>query len=98
MADLLLVERLAAVGRLWGKAKLFHPNIATRAIDWDGALVEAVAKTREARSKEDFRAAVDGLLAALGDPQTFSWAPRNTPRRRSPGGRRPASVTTTSLR
>jgi hypothetical protein len=74
MADLLEVERLAAVGRLWGKAKLFHPNIATRAIDWDGALVEAVAKTREARWPEDFRAAVDGLLAALGDPQTFSWA------------------------
>jgi C-terminal processing protease CtpA/Prc len=73
MADLLEVERLAAVGRLWGKAKLFHPNIATRAIDWDGALVEAVAKTREARSREDFRAAVDGLLAALGDPQTVSW-------------------------
>jgi hypothetical protein len=69
MADL-QVARLAAIGRLWGAAKLFHPNIATRAIDWDGALVAALAKTREARSPDDFRAAVDGLLAALGDPQT----------------------------
>lgn len=97
MADLLQVERLAAVGRLWGKAKLFHPHLATRAIDWDGALIEALAKTREARSKEDFRAAVDGLLTALGDPQTFSWAPRN-PSRRQPRAPRPPPATTASSR
>jgi hypothetical protein len=64
------VARLSALGRLWAKVKLFHPYLATRDIDWDAALVSALPKVRSAETAEQYRAAVDEMLAALGDPET----------------------------
>src|SRR5256885_1347172 len=66
------VARLSALGRLWAKVKLFHPYLATRDIDWDAALVSALPKVRSAETAEQYRAAVDEMLAALGDPETHT--------------------------
>ena len=38
-AEAARVERLAGLGRLWGALQLFHPAVATQAIDWDAELV-----------------------------------------------------------
>jgi len=66
------VARLSALGRLWAKVKLFHPYLATRDIDWDAALVSALPKVRSAATAEQYRAAVDEMLEALGDPETHA--------------------------
>jgi hypothetical protein len=53
-----------------GKAKLFHPYLATRDIDWYAALIGALPQVRSAKTSEEYRAAIDAMLAALGDPET----------------------------
>ncbi|HYG63300.1 MAG TPA: S41 family peptidase [Thermoanaerobaculia bacterium] len=64
------IERLTHVGKLWGMVRYLHPYIAYKEIDWDAALVAAVPEIREAKTREEYRAAVEGMLAALGDPDT----------------------------
>ena len=71
-ADKTRIERLAALGRLWGAVNYFHPFLAYKEIDWDAALIAAIPKVSAAKSTEEYRAAIDGLLATLGDPATFT--------------------------
>src|SRR5215470_19741416 len=71
-ADKTRIERLAALGRLWGVINYFHPFLAYKEIDWDAALIAAIPKVGAAKSTEEYRAAIDGLLATLGDPATFT--------------------------
>ncbi|HEX5715620.1 MAG TPA: hypothetical protein VF179_05635, partial [Thermoanaerobaculia bacterium] len=63
-------DRLARVGKLWGTVRYLHPYLAYKEIDWDAALVTALPRVREARTPEEYRAAVQGMLDALGDPVT----------------------------
>ena len=65
-----VAERLAAVGRLWGEIKYFHPYLAYKDIDWDGALVRAVPQVKAARTPSQYRHAIGELLQALNDPAT----------------------------
>src|SRR5688500_6694373 len=69
-ADKERTERLARVGRLWGTVRYFHPHLAYKDIDWDAALVKALPKVTAARTDEEYAAAVQGMLDALGDPAT----------------------------
>lgn len=68
--DSLCVARLAGLGRLWAAAKYFHPWLAWREVDWDAALVAAVPRVIAARDAGEYRAAVQQMLDALGDPAT----------------------------
>ena len=63
-------DRLARVGKLWGMVRYLHPWVAYKDVDWDAALVAALPKVREAKTTEEYRAAVESLLGALGDPLT----------------------------
>jgi C-terminal processing protease CtpA/Prc len=64
-------NRLAELARLWGYVKYHHPSLAYRAgVDWDAALVTAIPRVRQARSREEFRSAIEGMLATLEDPLT----------------------------
>ena len=64
-------SRLAALARVWGHAKYFHPHLDGRApIDWDSALIETIPLVRAARSTQEFRASIQFLLEKLGDPVT----------------------------
>jgi len=64
------LDRLAQVGRLWGTVRYLHPYLLYRDIDWDAALVAALPRVEAAKSPEEYAAAVQGMLAALGDPVT----------------------------
>lgn len=65
------INRLIGLCTLWGHVKYFHPSLAYRAdIDWDAALVETIPKVRNAKSRIDYAAALQGLLDNLGDPVT----------------------------
>jgi C-terminal processing protease CtpA/Prc len=62
--------RLAALGRLWGAIKFFHPYLAYKEIDWDGAVVKAIPQVKAARTPDEYRAALSNLLQVLNDPAT----------------------------
>ena len=64
------IERLVSLGTLWGAIKLFHPYLAYKDMDWDGALVEAIPKVQAAETSEAYAAAVQGMLDVLEDPTT----------------------------
>lgn len=81
------IERLARVAKLWGKVRYLHPYLAYREdLDWDAALVAALPKIREAKTTEEYRAAVSGLLASLGDPATRVAATPKVPDAKPPAG------------
>ena len=60
------VERLAALGQVWGLLKYFHPGVATGTIDWDSALVATVPRVRTAWTASGFDDAIRSLLDAAG--------------------------------
>lgn len=64
------IDRLVHVSKLWGTVRYLHPWLASKDIDWDAALVAAIPRVRAAKTVDDYRAAVQGLLDALGDPVT----------------------------
>lgn len=69
-SDAVRVERLVGLAKVWAAVKYFHPYLAYREIDWDKALVEAIPKVRTAGTVSAYEAAVNQMLAALGDPST----------------------------
>jgi Peptidase family S41 len=67
-ADSLSTSRLAALGRLWGVVKYFHPAFLSRSINWDSAAVVAVPRVIAAETPNEYAAAIDDMLRAIGDP------------------------------
>lgn len=63
-------DRVLGLARVWAKAKFFHPHLAYKDIDWDGALVAAIPEVEAAASDGAFREAVQWMLARIGDPLT----------------------------
>ena len=63
-------RRLSDLAKVWGAVKFFHPFPAYREIDWDRALIETIPKVNQAKSPEEYAAAIDSMFAALGDGQT----------------------------
>jgi C-terminal processing protease CtpA/Prc len=64
------IDRLVHLAKLWGTVRYFHPYLAYRDVDWDAAAVAAIPQVRAARTEGDYRQAVAGMLAVLGDPAT----------------------------
>jgi C-terminal processing protease CtpA/Prc len=69
-AEEVRVQRLAALGRAWGHVRYAHPALATRDIDWDQALFDAIPRVDAARNDAEFRDALSRMLAVLHDPAT----------------------------
>jgi C-terminal processing protease CtpA/Prc len=69
------VERLTHLAKLWGTVRYLHPYLAYKEIDWDAALIQAIPKVRSAATPEQYAAAVQTMLAALGDPVTRVESP-----------------------
>jgi C-terminal processing protease CtpA/Prc len=91
------IERLARLAKLWGTVRYFHPYLAYKDLDWDAAAVAAIPKVRAAKSVEEYRAAVSGMLATLGDPATFvepmATSPAPAPAKPAPAAPGTASAT-----
>lgn len=64
------LQRLAALGKLWGQVRYRHPWMLSRRIDWDAAFSAAVLKVEAARGDDEYAAAVQSMLDALEDPAT----------------------------
>ena len=60
------VERLAALGQVWGFLKYYHPGVARGTIHWDSAAVDAVPRVKAARTNAELDAVIGSLLDAAG--------------------------------
>jgi C-terminal processing protease CtpA/Prc len=69
-AQTLAIERVAATMRLWGAIRFFHPYLAYRPIDWNGALISALPLIEKSQSNDEFARAITAMLGTLGDPET----------------------------
>jgi C-terminal processing protease CtpA/Prc len=69
------VDRVVGLARVWAKVKFFHPYLAYKDIDWDGAFVAALPKVEAATTEAQYRAALAGLVAVLHDPVTHVVEP-----------------------
>src|SRR5258708_3170761 len=63
-------ERLAAAAKLWAYVKYCHPAATATGVDWDGGVRGATARILDAKSDQEFAAAVSEMLAVLKDPMT----------------------------
>lgn len=64
------IERLSGLFRLWGIVKFFHPYVVRGVVDWDAPLLKAIPKVEAAKTGDEFRAAVESMMAELQDPAT----------------------------
>lgn len=69
-AEKVRVERLVGLAKVWGTVKYFHPFLAYREIDWDQALIETIPQVNRAKTPQEYSAAINSMLAALGDKIT----------------------------
>jgi C-terminal processing protease CtpA/Prc len=77
--DSVRVRRLCNVAQVWGEIRYKHPWLAYQDIDWDSALVAALPGIEAAPDSVAYARAVQGMLAALGDPATHVESPRSSP-------------------
>ena len=78
-------DSLVKLCEVWSSVKFFNPRLMQGELDWDGALVRAIPRVREAQTSEQRALAIGSMLAELSDPLSRVFR-GNTPR---PG---PASV------
>ncbi len=69
-SDAFRTESLVELCKVWSEVKFSDPRLLYREVDWDGALVRAIPKVREARTQEQRAQAIGSMLAALSDPVT----------------------------
>lgn len=72
-------ESLVKLCKVWSEVKFHDPRLMLREVDWDGALVRAIPKVREAQTNEQAAQAIGAMLAELSDPVTRVFR-RNAPR------------------
>lgn len=61
-----LTTRLAALGRVWGLTKYFHPDVTAGRVDWDAALLTAIPRVSAARTKATLNDELLRLMRAAG--------------------------------
>ena len=65
-----VLDRLEALGRLWGVVRWFHPRLAAGTNTWDDATAQAVEALLADDGARDFASIVRELLGVLDDPST----------------------------
>lgn len=75
--EALRVERRVQLVKLWGAVRFRHPYAFSKPAEWDAAFIAALPKVEAAQDAAAYAAAVQSMLAALGDPATY--VERETP-------------------
>jgi hypothetical protein len=65
--DLDQTTRLAALGKVWGLLKYYHPEVAKGEIDVDALLVNAIPGVKAAVDYDSFNQEIDNLIQQAGD-------------------------------
>ena len=59
-------SRLAALAKVWGVLKYYHPKVATGEIDWDKVLVDSIDKIKNAATREEFNEEINNIIKKAG--------------------------------
>ncbi|RXM49368.1 S41 family peptidase [Flavobacterium sp. YO12] len=59
-------EKLAAVCKVWGFLKYYHPKAAGGELNWDNQLLETLPKIEKAQTKEEFSLVLENWIDNLG--------------------------------
>ncbi|MBZ4034261.1 PDZ domain-containing protein [Flavobacterium sp. 17A] len=64
-------HKLAAVCKIWGFLKYYHPNVARGDFNWDKQLKDILPKIEKAKTKEEFSLTITNWIDSLGTvPET----------------------------
>jgi carboxyl-terminal processing protease len=67
--------RLAALGKVWGLLKYYHPEVAKGEIDWDAVLIAAIPAVKAAQDYDSFNQEIDDLIVEAGDVAVKDYNP-----------------------
>jgi C-terminal processing protease CtpA/Prc len=73
------MARLVGLAEVWLEARVAHPAMLRGTIDLDAAAVAAIPKVEAARTKQEYAAAIAGMLAVFADPATRVEDPAAAP-------------------
>jgi hypothetical protein len=74
------VTRLAALAKVWGFLKYYHPEVARGIIDWDEMLIYFIGKAESANSRGQFNQVLNLLIQNAGNVN-FLNDPRPIPKK-----------------
>ena len=60
-------QKLAAICKVWGFLKYYHPNVADGSTNWDEQLFQILPKVEEAQSAEAFSSVLENWIVSLGE-------------------------------
>ncbi|KAF2507714.1 peptidase S41 [Flavobacterium zhairuonense] len=60
-------QKLAAVCKVWGFLKYYHPNVADGSKNWDEQLFQILPKVEEAQTSEAFSLVIENWVDSLGE-------------------------------
>ena len=61
------VDELAALCKVWGFMKYYHPNVAKGLINWDSVLIEHIPNVEAARNKKEFETVILRVINSAGE-------------------------------
>jgi len=64
------MERLVGLAHAWLEARVTHPAMLRGTVELDAAAVAAIPKAEAAKTKQEYAAAIAGMLAVFKDPAT----------------------------
>ena len=67
--------RLAALAKVWGLLKYYHPDVAAGGIDWDAVLISAIPNVKMAEDFDSFNQEINSLIQEAGDVDISDYNP-----------------------
>lgn len=68
--------RLAALGKVWGLLKYYHPEVAKGQIDWDEVLISVIPAVKAAVDYDSFNQEINNLIVQAGDVTIEDYNPQ----------------------
>lgn len=65
--ELTEVEKLYAIGKVWGFLKYYHPNVANGSQNWDDQLFKILQETEKTQTQEEFSTVIFEWINSLGE-------------------------------
>lgn len=69
-------DRLAALAKVWGLLKYYHPDVATGEIDWDAVLITTIPLVKAAGDYDSFNQEIANLIGEAGGVDKFEFNPQ----------------------
>lgn len=75
-ADLDQTTRLAALAKVWGLLKYYHPEVHKGEIDWDEVLMDAIPNVKTAQDFDSFNQEIENMIMEAGGIDILDYNPQ----------------------